>query len=67
LIPKEEWDQFMAKLRTPLPTTFRVTGGTVFAAEIKRKLEQDFLSNVKLETLTLEDGSKVDPPQPLPW
>jgi len=67
LIPEEEWDNFIAVMKTSLPTTFRITGGNVFAPEIRRKLENDFLSKDKLEPVTLEDGSIVNPPKPLPW
>jgi len=26
LVPEEEWDSFIAALRKPLPTTFRING-----------------------------------------
>lgn len=64
IVPAEEWDQFIATLRKPLPTTFRITKGSPFTEAIKHKLFTEFASE---GPLTLDDGTVVAPPSPLPW
>ena len=44
IVPEGEWDAFMEKLRSPLPTTFRINGRGKFAADLRNRLEQDFFS-----------------------
>lgn len=46
IVPEGEWDAFLACLRTPLPTTFRINGGGKFAAELREKLEHDFFAKI---------------------
>lgn len=46
-MPEGEWDAFMGKLRTPLPTSFRINGRGKFAADLRNRLEQDFFSQFK--------------------
>jgi len=43
-VPDGEWDAFMASLRAPLPTSFRINGGGKFAATLRDHLETDFFS-----------------------
>ena len=40
----QEWGTFMACLRRPLPTTFRINGGGQHAEHLRDKLQSDFLS-----------------------
>lgn len=54
----------MDYLRTPLPTTFRLTAGKETTPQLLKALQEiyiPFLSNVTF------DGEKVDPPKNLPW
>ena len=54
----------MDYLRTPLPTTFRLTAGKETTPQLLKALQDiyiPFLSNVTF------DGEKVDPPKNLPW
>ena len=44
IVPDGEWDAFMTALRTPLPTTFRINGSGRFAADLRDRLDRDFLS-----------------------
>ncbi len=39
----QEWDAFMATLRLPLPTTFRINGSGRNAEELRAQLENDFI------------------------
>ena len=43
-MPEGEWDAFLAQLRQPLPTTFRINGSGRFAADLRDRLTQDFFS-----------------------
>ncbi|PRP88254.1 hypothetical protein PROFUN_03363 [Planoprotostelium fungivorum] len=63
IVPEEQWESFVAALRRPLPTTFRVTENTPFTAEIKKKL-QIF---AQMAATTLDDGTVVEPPKNLEW
>eukprot|EP01116_Phalansterium_solitarium_P013353 TRINITY_DN30728_c0_g1_i1.p1 TRINITY_DN30728_c0_g1~~TRINITY_DN30728_c0_g1_i1.p1 ORF type:complete len:768 (-),score=228.60 TRINITY_DN30728_c0_g1_i1:186-2489(-) len=65
LVPPEEWDEFVAILKVPLPVTFRITG-TMFADEIRKKLSSEFKSEA-VQELTLDDGTKIEMPHPIPW
>ncbi|KAJ3090319.1 tRNA (cytosine(34)-C(5))-methyltransferase [Quaeritorhiza haematococci] len=60
----EEWDKFMSILRTPLPTTFRITGSRSHATELKDYMIKEFFPNFKELTV---DGETVPAPNPLPW
>lgn len=44
IVPEGEWDNFMAALRSSLPTTFRINGSGRFAADLRDRLGRDFLS-----------------------
>lgn len=57
VMPAEEWDAFIACMRQPLPITFRINGTGRFAAELRTKLEKDYLSH--LQSTPME----VRPPQ----
>lgn len=51
IVPEGEWDDFMATLNKNLPVTFRITGSGKFAADLRSKLENDFLSQMSAEPL----------------
>eukprot|EP00918_Siedleckia_nematoides_P065951 GHVU01143434.1.p1 GENE.GHVU01143434.1~~GHVU01143434.1.p1 ORF type:complete len:849 (+),score=142.06 GHVU01143434.1:201-2747(+) len=61
LVPDEDWDEFMTALRTPLPTTFRVTGFKTEAKEVLKIIKSDYLNKiVKAES----DDNVI---QRIPW
>ena len=62
LVPPEEWEAFLATLRTPLPVTFWINSGSSGGAT------RDFLRGVckALEGVEI-DGAPVSPPTPLPF
>ena len=37
IVPDGQWDDFMASLRSALPTTFRINGTGKFAADLRDK------------------------------
>ncbi|KAK4046359.1 hypothetical protein OIV83_006140 [Microbotryomycetes sp. JL201] len=59
IVPDEEWEQLMATLREPLPTTFRITGSR----------EQQMIKDVFVPYLTgIEyEGVPLEAPKPLEW
>ena len=42
IVPPEEWDAFLASLRTPLPSSFRVCEATGYAPRIVARLQTEF-------------------------
>ncbi|TFK49467.1 S-adenosyl-L-methionine-dependent methyltransferase [Heliocybe sulcata] len=63
IVPDEEWDAFMGRLRVPLPTTFRVAGFRETATVLN-----DLIKTTYIPTLSNEvDGEEVQPPAQLPW
>ena len=38
ILPQEEWTPFMEAMRTPLPTTFRVTGSRQWVTRLRCNL-----------------------------
>lgn len=64
--PEGEWDAFMASLKSHLPMTFRINGSGRFANDLRRKLEDDFMSRFSKGPLEI-DGEVIEPPKPLPW
>eukprot|EP00897_Mesotaenium_endlicherianum_P001484 jgi/Mesen1/1363/ME000013S00855 len=65
IMPESDWEEFLAAMRKPLPTTFRINGSGKFACEIRDQMQRDFVDLLKdgIEV----DGEKLDPPRPLPW
>lgn len=57
-----EFEDFLAVLRDPLPTTFRITG---YKAEAQRLL--DLIKNELFNTYATEDDAAVKKPFCLPW
>uniref|UniRef100_A0A4W3HN56 tRNA (cytosine(34)-C(5))-methyltransferase n=1 Tax=Callorhinchus milii TaxID=7868 RepID=A0A4W3HN56_CALMI len=64
IVPVEEWDQFMASMREPLPATIRITGYKSHAEEILQCLKTKYFK--ELQDLEV-DGQQIEAPQPLKW
>ncbi|XP_004363856.2 tRNA (cytosine-5-)-methyltransferase NSUN2 [Capsaspora owczarzaki ATCC 30864] len=60
IIPENEWDAFMETIRKPLPTSFRITGNSKKAAEMKRLLHQFYFPSI--ETVEIA-GERVSRPE----
>lgn len=64
IVPDDEWDAFMASMRSPLPTTFRITSGKPTSRQLvdaMRHTYMPYLRDVEFE------GEKVDPPTQIEW
>ncbi|KAL3527620.1 hypothetical protein ACH5RR_012276 [Cinchona calisaya] len=64
IVPEEEWDAFMACLRTALPAAFRINSSSPFYGDIRSQLENDFVKSLQAEGT---DGSEMEAIKPLPW
>ncbi|EIW77165.1 S-adenosyl-L-methionine-dependent methyltransferase [Coniophora puteana RWD-64-598 SS2] len=64
IIPEEEWDKFMDRLREPLPTTFRVAGSREIAHSLNSTIETNYVSQLTGATF---EGETVPPPAKIPW
>ncbi|KAJ7054488.1 S-adenosyl-L-methionine-dependent methyltransferase [Mycena amicta] len=64
IVPEEEWDEFIDKLRTALPTTFRVAGSRLTAQSLNAALRDTHVPN--LSNVVFED-QQVAPPIQIPW
>ena len=53
IVPEGEWDAFMACLRRPLPTTFRINGGGKFAADLRDHLDTAFFAKLRQGPITV--------------
>ena len=62
LVPEAEWDEFMAALHTPLPTTFWINHCSA-GVEVRRFMQEFAGAMQDMEI----DGVRVEPPQPLPF
>lgn len=64
IVPPEEWNDFLAAFRDPLPTTFRFTAGKATTRQLINQMREKFipeLSGVEFE------GQPVPPPKQLEW
>ncbi|KAF7973923.1 hypothetical protein HWV62_13980 [Athelia sp. TMB] len=60
----EEWEEFMAAMRRPLPTTFRVAGSRMTAHTLNKTITDTYvplLSDAEFE------GEKIPPPSQIHW
>ena len=66
VVPADEWDAFIARLREPLGVSFRITGhhDDPGAASLRAYMEKTHMS--KLKDLVL-DEQPVPPPYPIEW
>ncbi|EIM87652.1 S-adenosyl-L-methionine-dependent methyltransferase [Stereum hirsutum FP-91666 SS1] len=61
---REEWTQFIERLREPLPTTFRIAGTRLTAQVLKDAIENAYVP--QLGSVVFE-GQPVAPPVSLSW
>ncbi|KAM0791035.1 hypothetical protein ACM66B_004331 [Microbotryomycetes sp. NB124-2] len=64
IVPQDEWEQLMAALREPLPTTFRITASRDIAPRLQQMIKDEFvpyLTGIEYE------GVPLDAPKPLEW
>ncbi|KAJ7956790.1 tRNA (Cytosine(34)-C(5))-methyltransferase [Quillaja saponaria] len=64
IVSSQEWDSFMAVLRTPLPAAFRINSSSQFSTDIRLQLENDFMKSLHAEVI---EGGEVEAIRPLPW
>jgi multisite-specific tRNA:(cytosine-C5)-methyltransferase len=64
IVSPEEWDSFMQVLRTPLPAAFRINSSSLFHADIRSQLENDFAPDLQS---MVDEGDEEDAIKPLPW
>ncbi|XP_054806628.1 uncharacterized protein LOC129309217 [Prosopis cineraria] len=64
IVPPEEWDAFVAVLRTPLPASFRINACSQFSADLRSQLEKDFVQTLQAEVV---EGDEAEAIKPLPW
>ncbi|CAI5463911.1 unnamed protein product [Closterium sp. Yama58-4] len=65
LLPEAEWDAFVASMRQPLPTTFRINANGPFAMHIRDEMERHVAESFS-QPLEVE-GERVEAPRVLPW
>jgi multisite-specific tRNA:(cytosine-C5)-methyltransferase len=64
LINDTEWDKFNSSCQSDLPLTFRITGTTKNAIEMRRAMKDKYIDHMK----DLEwEGQPVEPPSSLPF
>ncbi|XP_028755187.1 tRNA (cytosine(34)-C(5))-methyltransferase isoform X1 [Neltuma alba] len=64
IVPPEDWDAFVAVLRTPLPASFRINACSQFSADLRSQLEDDFVQTLQAE---VAEGDEAEAIKPLPW
>ncbi|KAI8922766.1 S-adenosyl-L-methionine-dependent methyltransferase [Entophlyctis helioformis] len=64
IVPSDQWDDFMASLRKPLPVSFRFTGSRNHAQDLREYMKKEYFP--KLKGFAIE-GEEVQPPEPVPW
>ncbi|XP_055637098.1 tRNA (cytosine(34)-C(5))-methyltransferase [Toxorhynchites rutilus septentrionalis] len=64
----DEWDEFMGKLRSNLPTTFRITGSKGQARTLLKIIKDKFFTEYyRAVTEFKEKGEKIPEPKCLSW
>lgn len=58
LIPENEWDEFKKACQSDLPTTFRITGLSIHAEEVRNMFTQTYLPTLKGQ---FHDGELLEP------
>ncbi|OZJ03575.1 hypothetical protein BZG36_03041 [Bifiguratus adelaidae] len=64
LLSEDEFSTFYDILKTPLPTTFRITGSRKSALDLRDAMESKYVPS--LQGLVIDDVS-IEPPKPLSW
>ncbi|XP_055594713.1 tRNA (cytosine(34)-C(5))-methyltransferase [Uranotaenia lowii] len=68
IVPSEEWDSFMEKLRANLPTTFRITGSKNQAQALLKIIKEKFFAEYYRAVAELkEHGEEIKEPLCLGW
>ncbi|KAK4264939.1 hypothetical protein QN277_026054 [Acacia crassicarpa] len=64
IVQPEDWDAFVAVLRSPLPASFRINACSQFSADLRSQLENDFVQTLQAEVVEGDDPEAI---RPLPW
>ncbi|CAJ1938152.1 unnamed protein product [Sphenostylis stenocarpa] len=64
IVDPQQWEQFVAVLRTPLPATFRINSSSQFSDDIRSQLEYDFVHSLRDE---VAEGVETEAIRPLLW
>ncbi|XP_020233288.1 tRNA (cytosine(34)-C(5))-methyltransferase [Cajanus cajan] len=64
IVHPQQWEQFVAVLRTPLPATFRINSSSQFSDDIRSQLEDDFMHSLRNEVV---EGGETEAIRPLLW
>ncbi|BAT73408.1 uncharacterized protein HKW66_Vig0011380 [Vigna angularis] len=64
IVEPQQWEQFVAVLRTPLPATFRINSSSQFSDDIRSQLENDFVHSLRDE---VGEGGETEAIRPLLW
>lgn len=68
LVPKEEWEAFLKSMRSQLPVTFRINGGSKHAFALRDTMEADLFSKLgSAASFVNDDGTPATKPFALPW
>ncbi|RKO87245.1 S-adenosyl-L-methionine-dependent methyltransferase, partial [Blyttiomyces helicus] len=65
LMSEEEFPRFLAQLRIPLPSSFRITGSRSHAKELKDLMVSKYFPGI--ENFVDDAGEVVQVPKPIPW
>ncbi|KAJ3676926.1 hypothetical protein LUZ60_002650 [Juncus effusus] len=66
IVREEEWEEFIATLRVPLPAAFRINASGQFCEDIRLQLENDFAKCLEAEANN-DNNSEETAIRPLPW
>ncbi|KAL1514434.1 hypothetical protein AB1Y20_003533 [Prymnesium parvum] len=66
VVPEEEWQAFLTSLRTPLGTSFRITGRPDDAATVALRTYMEEVHLSQMGSLEVA-GERVPPPYPIEW
>ncbi|KAF3331202.1 tRNA (cytosine(34)-C(5))-methyltransferase-like protein [Carex littledalei] len=64
IVREEEWDEFIASLRSPLPAAFRINASGQFSEDIQSQLQNEFTKFLEAEANN-ENGEEAI--RPLSW
>lgn len=63
--PMDEFDAFLAAMRTPLPAVFRITGYKDHAKQLLKNMKENHFSGIV--DIKLDDNESIQMPKPLLW
>ena len=68
IVPEGEFDAFLASLREPLPTSFRINGSGKFAEDIRDQIENKLFAKLNAEAAPMDsEDASVEPPKAVRW